>query len=98
MGSMCKRVFLFCCMTCSGSSCVLLLSKMDPAHCLFLFYRQRIKSNQIQKLLKEEKEVLDEQGLTLQSQVKAQNQVVRSLEDKERILQNSLAIIEKEQR
>lgn len=30
--------------------------------------------------------------------MKAQNQVVRSLEDKERILQNSLAIIEKEQR
>ena len=59
---------------------------------------QRIKSNQIQKLLKEEKDVLDEQGTQLQQQVEAQNLVVRSLEDKERIMQNSLAIIEKESR
>ncbi|PVD32731.1 hypothetical protein C0Q70_08176 [Pomacea canaliculata] len=71
------------------------LREKDDAN--FKLMSERIKSNQIQKLLKEEKEVLDEQGLTLQSQVKAQNQVVRSLEDKERILQNSLAIIEKEQ-
>jgi E3 ubiquitin-protein ligase BRE1 len=57
---------------------------------------QRIKSCQIQKLLKEEKDVLDEQGSRLQAQVDAQNQVVRSLEDKERIMQTSLQLIEKE--
>jgi E3 ubiquitin-protein ligase BRE1 len=40
--------------------------------------------------------VLDEQGSRLQAQVDAQNQVVRSLEDKERIMQTSLQLIEKE--
>ena len=57
---------------------------------------QRIKSSQIHKLLREEKDVLAEQVGTLQSQVEAQNLVVRKLEDKERILQNNLATIEKE--
>lgn len=71
------------------------LREKDDAN--FKLMSERIKSNQIQKLLKEEKEVLDVQGTTLQSQVEAQNMVVRSLEDKERILQSSLAIIEKEQ-
>ena len=61
-----------------------------------VYYFQRIKSNQIQKLLREEKEVLQEQGQTLQSQVESQNTVVRSLEEKERILQNNLGMVEKE--
>ena len=57
---------------------------------------QRIKSNQMAKLLREEKDVLAEQVGTLQAQVEAQNQVVRKLEEKERILQNNLATVEKE--
>jgi E3 ubiquitin-protein ligase BRE1 len=40
--------------------------------------------------------VLAEQVATLQSQVEAQNLVVRKLEEKERILQNNLATVEKE--
>lgn len=57
---------------------------------------KRIKSNQIQKLLREEKDMLAEQVTTLHNQVEAQNQVVRKLEEKERLLQNNLSTIEKE--
>ena len=57
---------------------------------------QRIKANQIQKLLREEKEVLVEQVSTINTQVEAQLLVVRKLEEKERILQNSIATIDKE--
>lgn len=57
---------------------------------------QRIKSNQIQKLLREEKEVLAEQVATLQTQVEAQMLVVRNLEEKEQVLQNALSTAEKE--
>jgi len=57
---------------------------------------QRIKANQIQKLLREEKDVLAEQVVTFQQQVEAQNLVVRKLEEKERILLSNLAAIEKE--
>lgn len=57
---------------------------------------QRIKANQIQKLLREEKEVLADQVVTLQSQVEAQNLVVRKLEEKEQILQNTVTTMEKE--
>ena len=57
---------------------------------------QRIKANQIQKLLREEKDVLAEQVATFQHQVESQNLVVRKLEDKERILLSNLATIEKE--
>ena len=57
---------------------------------------QRIKSNQIHKLLREEKDVLAEQVATILHQVEAQNVVVRKLEEKERILQNNLATVEKE--
>ncbi|KAL8597186.1 hypothetical protein ACOMHN_022233 [Nucella lapillus] len=70
------------------------LREKDDAN--FKLMSERIKSNQIQKLLKEEKEVLEEQGTQLHQQVDAQNMVVRSLEDKERILQQSLALVEKE--
>ena len=59
---------------------------------------QRIKSNQIHKLLREEKDILVEQVATLQFQVDAQNLVVRKLEEKERILQNNLSALEKELR
>lgn len=61
-----------------------------------LLNTQRIKANQIQKLLREEKEVLADQVATLQSQVEAQNLVVRKLEEKEQILQNTVTTMEKE--
>ena len=59
-------------------------------------FLQRIKSNQIHKLLREEKDVLAEQVMTLQRQVEAQNVVVRKLEEKESILQVNLVVVEKE--
>ncbi|RWS26700.1 E3 ubiquitin-protein ligase Bre1-like isoform X7, partial [Leptotrombidium deliense] len=70
------------------------LREKDDAN--FKLMSERIKSQQIQKLLKEEKESLMEQIISLHSQVEAQNQVVRKLEEKERLLQNNLSTIEKE--
>jgi tetrahydromethanopterin S-methyltransferase subunit B len=62
---------------------------LDRKRQIFLkyYFLQRIKSNQIQKLLREEKEVLAEQVATLQTQVEAQMLVVRNLEEKEQVLQ-----------
>lgn len=48
------------------------------------------------KLLKEEKDAYIEQVAMLQHQVEAQNNVVRKLEEKERILQGAIVNIEKE--
>jgi len=70
------------------------LREKDDAN--FKLMSERIKSQQIQKLLKEEKESLTEQVIALNAQVEAQNQVVRKLEEKERLLQNNLSTIEKE--
>ncbi|KAL5017336.1 hypothetical protein ScPMuIL_006925 [Solemya velum] len=70
------------------------LREKDDAN--FKLMSERIKSNQIHKLLREEKEVLAEQSGTLQMQVEAQNLVVCKLEEKERILQNNLSTLEKE--
>lgn len=70
------------------------LREKDEAN--FKLMAEKIKSSQIQKLLKEEKESLTEQVIALNAQVEAQNQVVRKLEEKERLLQNNLATIEKE--
>ncbi|XP_013378606.1 E3 ubiquitin-protein ligase BRE1A-like isoform X2 [Lingula anatina] len=70
------------------------LREKDDAN--FKLMSERIKSNQIHKLLKEEKDVLMEQVTTLHQQVETQNLVVRRLEEKERILQNNLATVEKE--
>ncbi|XP_027204596.2 E3 ubiquitin-protein ligase Bre1 [Dermatophagoides pteronyssinus] len=70
------------------------LREKDDAN--FKLMSDRIKSNQIHKMLKEEKEHLTEQIFTLQQQIEAQNQVVRKLEERERILQNSLSTAEKE--
>ncbi|XP_074640855.1 E3 ubiquitin-protein ligase Bre1-like [Tubulanus polymorphus] len=70
------------------------LREKDDAN--FKLMSERIKFNQIHKLLREEKEVLGEQVGTLQAQVEAQMQVVRQLEEKERILQNNLSTVEKE--
>ncbi|XP_067012730.1 E3 ubiquitin-protein ligase Bre1 isoform X2 [Anabrus simplex] len=70
------------------------LREKDDAN--FKLMSERIKSNQLHKLAREEKDVLKEQVATLTTQVEATNVVVRKLEEKERILQNSLATVEKE--
>lgn len=70
------------------------LREKDDAN--FKLMSERIKSNQIHKMLREEKDMLAEQVTTLQNQVEAQNQVVRKLEEKERLLQSNVATIEKE--
>ncbi|XP_014280256.1 E3 ubiquitin-protein ligase Bre1 isoform X2 [Halyomorpha halys] len=70
------------------------LREKDDAN--FKLMSERIKSNQLHKLSREEKEALKEQVTTLSTQVEATNIVVRKLEEKERILQNSLATVEKE--
>ena len=70
------------------------LREKDDAN--FKLMSERIKSNQIHKLMREEKDTLGEQVNTILSQVEAQNQVVRQLEEKERHLQNNLATTEKE--
>uniref|UniRef100_A0A8C1Y9Y0 E3 ubiquitin protein ligase n=1 Tax=Cyprinus carpio TaxID=7962 RepID=A0A8C1Y9Y0_CYPCA len=57
----------------------------------FKLMSERIKSNQIHKLLKEEKEELADQLLALKTQVDAQLQVVRKLEEKERLLQGTIS-------
>ena len=59
---------------------------------------KRIKANQIQKLMREEKAVLVEQIQTLHTQVEAQLVVLRKLEEKEQLLQNNLTTVEKELR
>ncbi|NXX25937.1 BRE1A ligase, partial [Nicator chloris] len=70
------------------------LQEKDDAN--FKLMSERIKSNQIHKLLKEEKEELADQVLTLKTQVDAQLQVVRKLEEKEHLLQSSIGTGEKE--
>ncbi|KAM9376273.1 E3 ubiquitin-protein ligase BRE1A isoform 1-T1 [Pholidichthys leucotaenia] len=70
------------------------LREKDDAN--FKLMSERIKSNQIHKLLKEEKEELADQLLTLKTQVDAQLQVVRKLEEKERLLQGTINTAEKE--
>ncbi|KAK6625307.1 E3 ubiquitin-protein ligase bre1 [Polyplax serrata] len=70
------------------------LREKDDAN--FKLMTERIKSNQLHKLSREEKDVLKEQVSTLTTQVEATNVVVRKLEEKERILQNALATAEKE--
>ncbi|XP_048359392.1 E3 ubiquitin-protein ligase BRE1A [Sphaerodactylus townsendi] len=70
------------------------LREKDDAN--FKLMSERIKSNQIHKLLKEEKEELADQVLTLRTQVDAQLQVVRKLEEKEHLLQSNIGTGEKE--
>jgi len=70
------------------------LREKDDAN--FKLMSERIKANQIARLAREEKEMLTQQVATLSTQVEAQNQVVRKLEEKERLLQNNLAAVEKE--
>ncbi|XP_068034702.1 E3 ubiquitin-protein ligase BRE1A-like [Anomalospiza imberbis] len=70
------------------------LREKDDAN--FKLMSECIKSNQIHKLLKEGKEELADQVLTLKTQVDAQLQVVRKLEEKEHLLQSSIGTGEKE--
>ncbi|XP_056285330.1 E3 ubiquitin-protein ligase BRE1B [Pseudoliparis swirei] len=70
------------------------LREKDDAN--FKLMSERIKSNQIYKLLKEEKEELADQVLTFKTQVDAQLLVVQTLEEKEGVLQSTLAALEKE--
>jgi len=70
------------------------LREKDDAN--FKLMSERIKSNQIARLAREEKEMYLQQVATLTTQVEAQNQVVRKLEEKERLLMQSLATVEKE--
>uniref|UniRef100_A0A096MBI4 E3 ubiquitin protein ligase n=1 Tax=Poecilia formosa TaxID=48698 RepID=A0A096MBI4_POEFO len=70
------------------------LREKDDAN--FKLMSERIKSNQIYKLLKEEKEELADQVLTFKTQVDAQLLVVQKLEEKEGVLQTTLAALEKE--
>ncbi|ESO00725.1 hypothetical protein HELRODRAFT_192589 [Helobdella robusta] len=70
------------------------LREKDDAN--FKLMSERIKSNQIQKLLRDEKDVLAEQVETLQHQVEAQNLVVRKLEEKERLLMATVSSMDKD--
>ena len=69
------------------------LREKDDAN--FKLMSERIKSNQIQRLAREERETLTQQGNTLSTQIEAQNQVVRKLEEKERLLQSNLVAMDK---
>ena len=68
-------------------------SKAFGQHYLTLDYFAHF---QIQRLAREERDMLTQQVNTLSTQVETQNQVVRKLEEKERLLQNNLAALDKE--
>lgn len=67
----------------------------NPVSLLFLSF-QRIKANQIQKLLREEKEVLQEQINALNARHQSIEDVVRRLEEREKTLQAAVQSMEKE--
>ncbi|XP_065083296.1 E3 ubiquitin-protein ligase Bre1-like [Ochlerotatus camptorhynchus] len=71
------------------------LRKKDDAN--FKLMSDRIKVNQMYKLLREENQVLEDQVTTRDSQIEAMHVVLRAtLEEKELILQNIITTIEKE--
>ncbi|XP_058059656.1 E3 ubiquitin-protein ligase Bre1 [Anopheles bellator] len=70
------------------------LREKDDAN--FKLMSDRIKANQMHKLLREEKQMLEDQVTTRDSQIEAMHVVLRKLEEKERILQNTVTTIEKE--
>lgn len=57
---------------------------------------ERIKSNQIQKLLREEKEVLMEKVSHLTTRQQSIDDLVKRLEEREKVLQSSVGSLEKE--
>merc|ERR1712126_574780 len=69
------------------------LREKDDAN--FKLMSESIKSKKIQLLAREERETLTQQGNTLSTQIEAQNQVVRKLEEKERLLQSNLVAVDK---
>lgn len=70
------------------------LREKDDAN--FKLMSDRIKATQIQKMLKDEHALLTEQVFALGNQLEAQVEVVRKLEEKERILLAQIASMEKE--
>merc|ERR1711902_16781 len=70
------------------------LREKDDAN--FKLMSESIRSKKIQLLAREERETLTQQGNTLSTQIEAQNQVVRKLEEKERLLQSNLVAMDKE--
>ncbi|XP_062135770.1 E3 ubiquitin-protein ligase Bre1 [Drosophila sulfurigaster albostrigata] len=70
------------------------LREKDDAN--FKLMSERIKANQLHKLLREEKTVLEDQMATATTQIDAMHIVLRKLEEKERSLQATVASIEKE--
>ncbi|XP_055840627.1 E3 ubiquitin-protein ligase Bre1 isoform X1 [Episyrphus balteatus] len=70
------------------------LREKDDAN--FKLMSERIKANQMHKLLREEKQILDDRMATRDTQIEAMHIVLRKLEEKERNLQNTVATIEKE--
>ncbi|XP_030385125.1 E3 ubiquitin-protein ligase Bre1 [Scaptodrosophila lebanonensis] len=70
------------------------LREKDDAN--FKLMSERIKANQLHKLLREEKTVLEDQITTATTQIEAMHVVLRKLEEKERSLQATVASIEKE--
>ena len=59
-----------------------------------LYFCQRIKGDQIQKQLKEEKDVMADQITALNSHIDAQEQMIKKLEERERSLQTTMVRLE----
>ncbi|XP_012554643.1 E3 ubiquitin-protein ligase BRE1A isoform X1 [Hydra vulgaris] len=57
---------------------------------------ERIKSNQIQKLLREEKDLLNEKLLQMSNQIAAFEEVAKQFEEREKVLQTTIANMDKE--
>ncbi|GBP14493.1 E3 ubiquitin-protein ligase Bre1 [Eumeta japonica] len=70
------------------------LREKDDAN--FKLMSERIKANSLHKLLREEKQLLQEQVLTRDQQIESMGAVTRRLEEKERLLQTTLSAVEKE--
>nr|XP_034840803.1 E3 ubiquitin-protein ligase Bre1 isoform X1 [Maniola hyperantus] len=70
------------------------LREKDDAN--FKLMSERIKANSLHKLLREEKQLLQEQVITRDQQIESMSLVARRLEEKERLLQNTLSAVEKE--
>ncbi|CAG4912263.1 unnamed protein product [Colias eurytheme] len=70
------------------------LREKDDAN--FKLMSERIKANSLHKLLREEKQLLQEQVVTRDQQIESMGLVARRLEEKERLLQATLSAVEKE--
>ncbi|XP_052757577.1 E3 ubiquitin-protein ligase Bre1 [Galleria mellonella] len=70
------------------------LREKDDAN--FKLMSERIKANSLHKLLREEKQLLQEQVVTRDQQIESMGAVARRLEEKERLLQTTLSAVEKE--